>query len=276
VILYYALGGGLGHIARARRLLAVLGLDREAALLTASPFADDPRVRGELPVVRVPARLDGDRPRFRSWLADTLAALRPEELIVDSFPGGVLGELCALPLPPARHVARLLRWPAYAARLPAGLPRFETTYVLEPLGPEHARRLAACSRRLRALELPAAAAGAPLAGAGHWLVVHSGPDAETVELARYAAELRAIERARCPILVISPRRPSWLPAGAEWRDLYPAAPHLPHAERVITAAGFNAIHEMAPRRERHRFIPFRRALDDQFARAGRARRHARA
>jgi hypothetical protein len=271
VILYYALGGGLGHLTRARRVLAALGLEREATLVTASRFAADPRVTGAVPALRVPARYNGDRAGFRAWLGETLASLRPRELIVDSFPGGVLGELCELPLPPARHVARLLRWPVYAARLPACLPRFETTYVLEPLAGEHARHLAACSGRLEPLALPVPAPGGALTGDRHWLVVHSGPEAETLELVRYAAELRAAEHAWCPILVLSPARPAWLPARAQWRDLYPAAPHVGHAERVITAAGFNAMEEMAPHRERHRFLPFPRALDDQFARAARAR-----
>jgi hypothetical protein len=53
--------------------------------------------------------------------------------------------------------------------------------------------------------------------------------------------------------------------------VYPAAPHLPYAEQLVTAAGFNAMSETAALRERHRFFPFPRALDDQFARAALAR-----
>src|SRR5262249_19727152 len=45
VILYSALGGGLGHLARARKVLAALGL--AATILTASPFAGDARVVGD-------------------------------------------------------------------------------------------------------------------------------------------------------------------------------------------------------------------------------------
>jgi hypothetical protein len=88
MVLYYALGGGLGHLTRARRVLSALGLEGRAVLLTASRFARDQRVTGGLPVVWVPARLGHDRAAFRSWLGDALAALGPEELIVDSFPAG--------------------------------------------------------------------------------------------------------------------------------------------------------------------------------------------
>ena len=59
MLLYYALGGGLGHLVRARAFLHTLGLDGEAALFTSSRFASDPRVTGGLRVVRVPEELDG-------------------------------------------------------------------------------------------------------------------------------------------------------------------------------------------------------------------------
>ena len=51
------------------------------------------------------------------------------------------------------------------------------------------------------------------------------------------------------------------------RDVYPAEPHFAHAEHIVTGAGFNAIHETAPFRDRHTAVPFPRELDDQYARA---------
>jgi predicted glycosyltransferase len=116
MVLYYALGGGLGHLTRAKQVLSALGLTDQAALLTASNYANDQRVTGQIPLVDVPRRLGQDRRAFAGWLASTLAELEPEQLIVDSFPGGILGELCGLELPPARYVARRLRWPAYRCR----------------------------------------------------------------------------------------------------------------------------------------------------------------
>ena len=92
----------------------------------------------------------------------------------------------------------------------------------------------------------------------------SGPDAEVVELAERAAELRADGTL---ILVVSPQRPSRLPVRAQWRDVYPVGPYLTHAEGIVTAAGFNAMRETAELRARHCVVPFTRPLDDQFARA---------
>ena len=270
MVLYYALGGGLGHLVRARKVLASLGLASDrAAILTASAFARDPRVTGALTVIEVPSRLDRDRAAFARWLDGVFATLHPDALIVDSFPGGILGELCGMTLPPAQHVARRLRWPAYAPRLTGPLPTYDVTYILEPLSAPHRTALDACSARAEPLELDADVAmrGPPLIDGVHWLVIHSGPDGEVLELTRYAHELRATEGARAQIVIVTPDKPSWLLAGAQWHDVHPAAPHAHHAERIITAAGFNAMHELAWLRPRHEFIPFPRPLDDQFARA---------
>jgi hypothetical protein len=264
VVLYYALGGGLGHLTRGRRVLAALGLSDRAALLTASTFARDARVTGGLPVIEVPTRLGRDRCAFRRWLIDALRELAPEEVIVDAFPGGILGELCELELPPARYVARRVRWAAYRRRLPGSLPRYELAHVLEPLEPAHWQAVETCARRVDRLDLPVAAAGgAPLVERPHTLVVHSGPEDEVLALAEYARELRPQDT----LVVVAPSRPAGLPRGAVWQDVYPAAPHLPFAELVVTAGGFNAVLDGTPVRERHRVIPFPRPLDDQFARA---------
>jgi hypothetical protein len=272
VVLYYALGGGLGHLTRARTVLGALGLD-DAVLLTASPYARDRRVTNGRRVVEPPG-LERDAAACRRWIESVLARLCPDEMIVDSFPGGIVGELCGASLPPARHIARRLRWDRYARRLSGALPPFTVSYLLEPLAPAHTSRLADCSNRLSSLELPPLAqppASGPLVPGPHWLVVHSGPDAEVVDLARYAAELRSEEGAAAEIVVVSPRRPSSLPPGSTWRNVYPARAYFPHADRIVTAAGFNAMRETEPMRERHRFVPYPRPLDDQFGRAAAAR-----
>jgi hypothetical protein len=239
VILYYALGGGLGHLTRARKVVDALGL-QDVVLLTASRFAGDPRVTGGLPVLKAPRRLGHDRAAFRAWLQGPLRDAG--ELIVDSFPAGILGELSGMRLPPARHVARRLRWDAYAERLDGPLPEYDRTYELEPiahdLGPMHP------------LTLPTAPVGEPLVDEPHWLVVHSGPQHEVDELLTHATGAPRL-------IVVSPRH----------TNIYPAAPHLAHAERIITGGGFNAVHEGMPWRERHTIVPFPRALDDQAARA---------
>jgi hypothetical protein len=236
VILYYALGGGLGHLTRARKVIEALGL-RDVVLLTASPFGADPRVTGPHRALKVPRRLGHDRAAFRAWLAPVLDGA--DELVVDTFPGGILGELCGgVTLPTATLIARRLRWEVYEQRLDGPLPTYDRTFEVEPLGVGEP------------LALPRAPIGEPLADEPHWLVVHSGPQRELDVLLEHA-------RGAPRLIVVSPRH----------RDVYPVAPHLAHAERVITGGGFNAVHESEPWRERHTIVPFPRALDDQYARA---------
>jgi hypothetical protein len=264
VILYYAIGGGLGHLVRARAVLHTLGIEGEAVVLTASTHASDRRVVGELPVIRAPDSLDHDRAELRRWLDAVLAAVRPERVIVDAFPAGVLGELRDLDVP-VDHVARLLRWPRYVRRLDGPLPQIETTFVVEPLHPDHRTELAAASSRMEPLHLvdpPApirddAAGAAPVDGAalvnGAALVVHAGPDHEVealVSLARSTGRRVMVAR----------------PGGGDL-DVHPAAALFPHAGHIVTAAGFNAMRQAAPFRDRHTYVPFPRPLDDQHARA---------
>lgn len=238
MILYYALGGGLGHLSRARK---VLGDRDDAVLLTASGHARDPRVTAGRPVIPVPRRLGHERAAFRAWITALLDELQPDELLVDAFPGGVLGDLCGLELPPARLIGRRVRWDVYGRRLDGPLPRYDVVHALEELGYDP-------PGPVEPLVLPHAAPGAPLADEPHTLVVHAGPEAELQQL---------LTLAHGNTIVVHPNH----------RDVYPVEPHLAHASRIITGAGFNAMHETAPYRDRHTAVPFARALDDQHARA---------
>ncbi len=268
MIAHYALGGGLGHLVRAHAVAEALGQEEQTVLLTASPFAGDERVTGGLPVERVPDSLERDPAALRGWIED----LAPDELVVDAFPGGILGELCGFDAAPCRHVARLLRWERYERRLDGSLPRFEETFVLEPLADVHARALEGASDRLAPLELPPAPASPRLSAVDepHWLVVHAGPEEEVAELVLYARDRMAAEGATARLVVISPVRPPALPAGAWWLDAHPAVPYFAAAERIVTAAGFNAMREGAPYASKHHPVPLPRPLDDQYTRAARA------
>ncbi|MBK9374404.1 MAG: hypothetical protein IPN03_11900 [Holophagales bacterium] len=275
MLLYYAMGGGLGHLTRARAFLHTLGLEREATLFTSSRLAGDPRVTGGLPVVHVPAELDGDREGLRAFLERAIADLGASRLVVDAFPAGLLGELAEWSLPSGLalwHVARLLRWERYSADTSPLLPRFEKTFVLEELHDDHRRALEAASVETRHLDLvdppstPAEPVGYPYA-----LVVHSGPDEETNDLVACARELLRAAGSEARIVVASPERPRDLPPDVSWRNAFPATALYAGAERIVTAAGFNAVRQTAPFRAKRFLVPYPRRFDDQFARATRLR-----
>jgi hypothetical protein len=277
MIAFYAMGGGLGHMRRARAVLSQLFENETHLIVTASRYAsgDD--------VLRVPRHLAASRGAFADWLRAELRALRPSALIVDAFPLGILGELAdhsVLPDVPLYHVARLLRWEAYAAAFP-GTPRpYAASFAVEPLTPAHQAFLAAHSGRVERIELSVPenvpVDGNPLAdyrvpGRPLALVVHSGPAAEVHALISVVPE----EDAR--IVVASPLRDLDLPSRiARIQTMLPASSLFPFADRIVTACGFNSMRETAPYASRHSFRPFARRFDRQDLRAARRYRALRA
>jgi len=280
VILYYAMGGGLGHLTRAVAFLHTLSLSEGSAVITSSSFADDPRVVGGIRTIHPPATLEDDAYAFGAWIRRTIAAEQPERLVVDSFPAGLLGELSGLTTNGRYelwHVARLLKWQNYAKRVGnAGLPEYDVVWETEPLHADHENALRPVTRDLRHLQLtdPPPAIGAPNIEGRHWLVVHSGPPDEVEELLRYAIEMRERESSAVRIVLVSVVRPPISAPSLTMIDVFPAWPLFERAERIITAAGFNVMRQTESYRDRHRFVPFPRALDDQYTRAARARLRA--
>jgi hypothetical protein len=286
MILYYAMGSGLGHLTRARAVLHTLAIRAPVTLVTASPWRHDTRITGLARVMPVPAALLGDLPAYRHWLREAVEQVRPEAVYLDAFPAGLLGEWCDMPLLahiPVYHVARLLRWPVYHERLRGVPPCLTATYVLEPLAAAHEAFLRQQSRRLLPLELhdPPVALSPTLSPVLSclsrstrpiWLIIHAGSATEILELVTYARDTSQLEGAQPRLVLLAPQRPPSLPSSVIYSNPYPATPLLPLAERIITACGFNVMRQTAGYREQHRFVPFPRHLDDQFLRA--ARHHA--
>ena len=276
-IVYYAIGGGLGHLVRARAFLHTLNLSNDAVVLTASDYARDPRVVGDLEILRAPRELDREPAAFRDWLLCELDRLGPDCLCIDAFPAGILGELCDLPDTGVElwHVARLLRWDDYRAQLGGDCPYFQRVFRVEPLTPAHDAFLRTHSEGIEDLELVDPPGGPPIEPAEpFWLIVHSGPAAEVAELIAYADEIRRVENADVKLQVISANAPEELPMGTRVIDVFPATPYFPAAQRIFSAAGFNVMRQTRAYRRKQSIFPMVRKLDDQMERARRAPHHA--
>ena len=101
--------------------------------------------------------------------------------------------------------------------------------------------------------------------------MHSGPTEETAELLDFAGAVRQSEGDDSPLYLVAPELPGELPSGVHYRDIYPAQPLFAAAQQVFSACGFNIMRQMRLWRGKHRFMPFARVLDDQYARARLAR-----
>jgi predicted glycosyltransferase len=269
VLLYYAAGGGLGHLTRARAFLHAAGADADAIVLTASAFATDRRVMGDVATLIVPEELRQDQPAYREWLQREILRLAPERLILDTFPAGLFHEFAAMEIPcEVDYVARYVNWERYGA---GEMPSLATTYVLEPLHEEQERFVVARSRiidRQPRLSDPLPPDPPPSLPPRYSLVVHSGSAEEVTELIDYAAAAGRAEGTQEPIVAVTQTVISR--ADVVCIDAYPAAGLAAGATRIITGAGFNCMRQFGGD-PRHHAIPFPRRFDDQFLRAARNR-----
>ena len=283
MIFYYAAGGGLGHLTRARAVFHTLQIQGHKVILTASEFALDRRVTGDFELIQIPPRFAADVAGYQSWLRNLFNKYQPSAIYVDAFPVGIIGEFCDFDFPPSTslfHVARLLRWEVYSKLFCGKTPHFEKTYLLEKLAAVHEKFLYFCSTHIEPLRLqdPDEVLTAseqelieslkntqqPL-----WLVVHAGGADEIRELVAYAEACRQIEAPDARLLLIAPSCPGDL--RIEHYPFYPAYRLFPYVERIVTACGFHSMRQTEPYKQKHRFLPFVRQFDNQFQRA--ARRH---
>lgn len=293
MILWWAPGEGLGHLTRVRAAMHTLGLHGPAAVVTTSPQAGRVRFPDGVAVLEAPAlllrrgSLAQQRWALAGWLAEQIQALRPACLWADALPAGIRGELAegevgiALGSTPCFHLARRLAWARYRPLIGAAPLRFQRVHLVEALDPAHRAWLEAHGDALSPLDLIDPPADPPVDGAAIlgplrrpgrplWLVVHAGPLAELDQLVAYARDQAEMVGARPQLVVVSPAPPTG-PGDALHLSLYPASPLFPHADRLFTAAGFNAVRQGAILGEAHHILPFPRRWDDPFARAAAVR-----
>jgi predicted glycosyltransferase len=303
MILYYAAGGGLGHLTRARAVIHTLGITDDVTVLTASPFAVDERVVARMTVRQIPQDYSSDVESYRSWLAELLAEIEPAKIFLDTFPCGILGEFRCFDFPDTLeryHIARGLRWAEYEKLIGDAAPEFRRTYVVEPLETEQERYLKFHSTEMTFLQLT----DPPLTLSFKetefvrwfekslredprpcWLIVHAGSGEEIAELLAYAREMSEQERINPRLIVIAPEvAESKLATGNgleasgpglatlfEYYHFYPASALFRFADRIITACGYNTMRQTESFKDRHRFLPMARRFDNQFLRAARRR-----
>jgi predicted glycosyltransferase len=265
-ILYYAPGGGLGHLTRARAVIHTLGLS-DVLLLTASPFANDKRVIGESKVLFIPKHFENDIAAYQFWLAELFAKYSFEKIIVDTFPAGIVGEFNDFNFPHTAqllHVARALRLEEYGQYISAA-PGYDISFVVETLPDAQTDFLKRHSGKVIKLYLiDPPPQEAILIPDNTWLVVHSESTAETSRLLAMASLDAQEEQQRPRIIVVSPAVPQ---IECEYLNYYPASDLFSQAQRIYTACGFNCMRQTEFFKQKHRYLPFARLFDDQAARA---------
>ena len=256
-VLYYALGGGHGHVLRG---LAVLSRLRYGTLIGPARLAGWAETLG-VAYRRAPEPYDA------RWIA-TLPT--PDLLLVDVFPRGIVAELpSGLGHGPAWLIARLVR-PAYYLHPPvrAAIGSWYERVVWTETPPLTLRGLHGREDEISPVLLPVSPVSRD--AARHALGVPSGRrlllGIGGGDIERQHRLCRLLDKVAARLNVAMRFVSAELPSGGPVRHLFPAAPLLPAADVVVAGGGYHAVHEARAAGVPAVFITERRRYDDQWAR----------
>jgi hypothetical protein len=253
----YAMGGGHGHVMRALAIARALPPHVERLLLV--PERLQSTVSRYQPCASPPST---EREPLAAWCADVLAEMKPQVLVVDVFPRGVLGELWpALPhLAPHRLlVTRRVDARYYAAAgVHEALPHYDRILCTEAqsFGQRHEQRVppvVLCERE-DMLEPEAAREALGLTGPVAPLMGIGNGDAG------FEADLETA-LAACG-------RPYVMFGWTRGRHEFPAARYFRGAACAVSAAGYQSGWELMHAGTPAVLLAQQRKLDDQLWRAG--------
>ncbi|MCP3102603.1 hypothetical protein LZ198_27385 [Myxococcus sp. K15C18031901] len=268
--LLYALGGGMGHFTRSCALARVaLKRGHRVSLVTNSDFAPDMPLEAMLGpggrVYRLSAALDKDA--VREAVEALLEGVRPDLLVVDTFPRGIAGELA--PLLPELRMGKVL---VHRDLNPTYVERFDIASAVEAfdllLVPGEDAAFAGHPRAVRT---------APwvLLGQDEWMsraqarawfglesgdarplfaVMGSGNAVEVAEAGDIAERLQArLGEAAAVRWLVPPgpwspehphaRRRKRKPGRVPPREVWPALAVMPGVDVLVGAGGYNTVQE---------------------------------
>jgi hypothetical protein len=262
MILYYALGGGLGHLTRSLALIehAPETLKSQVRILVSTKSAHAAQRSFPCPVDRVPDRVMADAGGYEKYLTDYFKMHSFRCVVMDTFPFGLLGEMkYKMPHAPRVLVGRYLRWEAYRAACggvdDAAWP--EDTVVIEQQDAVYDSELRNHGfvamapwpvSPIRPPDLPDPSAEPACC------IVHSGPPAEIDQLVHLAKRVMAEKCIPGLPRVFTPEN-----------ALFPMERHLSGFTNIVTGAGYAscAAALVLKGHVQYHLNPFKRKFDDQ-------------
>ncbi len=270
-VLYYALGGGLGHITRTLAILSHVERPDNFRILASGRWTHLAKPCSPVPIDQVPESCMNSRSAYGAFLEDYVHRHTIRQIVLDTFPFGIVGEWRGrFPEIPRFLVARYLKWKDYLKRI--ALPGEELadenlaeTLIIEPQESAYEAFLSRKSRMTR-LHDPIVYAGDDLktkisVQETAWLLVHSGERSEQDVLLSFARDKRKqMGHEDTPFDTVFPNQ-----------GVYPAQKIMGNYSHIVSAAGYNmtALALQSHDIRRHFLIPFLRRFDDQYERARR-------
>ncbi len=279
MVIYYAMGGGFGHLSRAKKVLMTLGTMNYKVISTAHPFSS--RILAPDKIVSLPDSWHKTPEKVMGRIEEIIRQYSASRLIVDTFPYGLLGELDLNRLNrlcDCDYVARYLNWEAYLPKIkPTG--NFKQTFLVDSLSTGQKNFIHHRSSKVSSLNLSYQIVHydrptpLPLSqDRENWLIVHSYPRTEVLELLYYAQQIASLEERHPRYIISSPCADSIVLENKELMVLskqYAPPSIFEKVDRIFTACGYNLMQETLPYKEKHHFLPFTRKYDNQFLRASR-------
>lgn len=212
MVLYYAFGGGLGHLTRASAVLYTFGYhENDFLVVTSSPFANI--VFKEKNFIYIPDDFNTKPAELCSRIESIIQEFQINVFYVDSFPLGLIGEFIHMKVKKCviRYIARLLKWNNYVSCLSNFYFRFEETFIIEPLPDVQMDYIIRNSENYKyiSLKYPSSENKSDVnqilskISSPVWLIVHSGNMDEINILQNFAAEIADIEHTKPEYLVVS-------------------------------------------------------------------------
>ncbi|MFA5597775.1 MAG: hypothetical protein WDA26_09425 [Pusillimonas sp.] len=212
-----------------------------------------------------------DSTHLKKWVYGVIDEIKPDKIIIDAFPAGVLGELSDLSADfdiECEYTARILKFADYMKRVSGDLPKFTKVNLAERIGEEQYARIQAMGAKLTTVRPTYPKMGAPIVELPKQclLVVHSGKLSEVEQLVRFAEKIAETENIDKNIVIIGQEKGLSDVFSYQCHDLIDAHHLFEKAFAVFSGAGYNTMHQMSETKVNHYVIPFARPLDDQFLR----------
>ena len=264
---FYAHGGGLGHLTRISKLIDCLNLPvKDVIIITPSAFTKYFNYRF------VNIAWNDSVLNWTKTIKKTIETCNLTTFYIDTFPLGLKGELVdvynAFPELKYAYIARLLKWDNYLNTVPFSLPiKLHKTFLLELLYPEHEKWIENHSETTLKINfstkevLPVKYMDAP-----YVLVVHSGGKDDVLKICNKAIHDYQ-HRPDVTLVVFTQVDITFDSARVKVHDnIFPVNQFFHDAEKIYTGAGFNSMQELIPYKNKHISIPFKKIYDDQFFR----------
>jgi hypothetical protein len=281
--LFYAMGGGLGHLQRCVALLKnTIAATNNAIICSASPHLPTFAQQHGLRYYNVPTVWATDKPALTLFLTNLLQKEKIKTIYIDVFPLGIMGEwneiLPQFPAIELVYIARRMKWELYEPLIKYS-PQFSRTLVVEDLQPDHWAFVCQTSTQIIEQKVKAAllttTTQCPIQE-DFYLILHSEPAEEIAVLLHYAYDKQQLSKDKVIFVVVSQIASTviqkelnnyLLDAKITYLKTFDTDNLVKQAKKIFTACGFNTMYYLQDYSHKHYYIPFERKYDDQFWRS---------